>query len=234
MNIQETRRIANLEKSINMLEAKISSLQKENENLKDVIKFQSIFNGKLNEKIDALTKRKDEMNNLLQQDLQNSQNDIQDSKKSLQSLRQNVADLKKQIDELNDTIRNTTTSGSTSTILEPSKPDVPSAVDIMNYTPYLSQDGSINYIVKDKTHYVPPEVVKTALEATTLKDFFKAFSLPIKDNRPKGGSFWVKGSSEELAPFVDIAFRKFACTGTFTSNGRATGFKIGWFTHSRR
>ena len=88
MNTKETRRIANLEKSINRFEARISSLQKENENLKDVIKFQSIFNGKLNEKIDALTKRKDETNNLIQQDLQNPQNDIQDIKKSLQSLQQ--------------------------------------------------------------------------------------------------------------------------------------------------
>ena len=230
MNIQETRRIANLEKSINMLEAKISSLQKENENLKDVIKFQSLFNGKLNEKIDALTKRKDETNNLLQQDLQNFQNDIQDSRKSLQSLQQNVEDIKKQIDELNDTIHNITASVSTPTTLETQEPDFPSDVDLMNYKPYLSPDGSINYKVKDNPHHIPPRVVKTALEATTLKDFFKAFSLPIKDNRPKGGSFWVKGSSEELTPFVGIAFRKFACTGTFTSNGRATGFKIGWFT----
>lgn len=237
MNTKETRRIVNLEKSINRLEARISSLQKENENLKDVIKFQSIFNGKLNEKMDALTKRKDEMNNLPRQDLQNSQNDIQDIKKSLQSLQQNVEVIKKQIDELNDTIRNITTSGSTSTTPEtenPEEPDFPSDVDLMNYKPYLSPNGSINYKVKDKLHHVPPKVVKTALEATTLKDFFKAFSLPIKDNRPKGGSFWVKGSSEELAPFVGIAYRKFACNGTFTDNGRATGFQIGWFTHSRR
>lgn len=234
MNTRETRRIVNLEKSIKMLEEKVSALEKENESLKDDLKIQSNSNGKLNDRIAALTKRNDEISSFIQKDLQNSQNDIQDSKKSLQSLQQNVVDIKKQIDELNDTIHNITASVSTPTTPEFPKPYVPSAVDIMNYKPYLSPDGSINYKIKDKPHHVPPKVVKTALVTTTLKEFFKAFSLPIKDNRSKGGALWVKGSPEELAPFVGIAGRKFACTGFFTSNGQATGFQIGWFTNCRR
>lgn len=228
------RRIVNLERNIKMLEVKVSSLQKENENLKDVIKFQSIFNGKLNDKIDALTRKNEEKNSLTQQELQNTQNEIQEIKKKLQSFQKEMIEAQKQIDALNNTIRNNPKSVSTPATPVPQESKIPSNVDIMNYSPYLSPDGSINYKVKDKPHHVPPKVVKTALEATTLKDFFNAFGLPIKDNRAKDGSLWVKGSSEELAPFVGIASRKFACWGYYTSNGQATGFQMGWFTNSRR
>ena len=226
MNTRETRKIVNLEKSIKMLEEKVSALQKENESLKDDLKIQSNSNGKLNDRIDVLTKRNDEISSFIQKDLQNTKFDIQDFKKTIQSLKSEMAEAQKKMDAFSDGIKPTDPV--------PPKPKFPSDVDLMNYTPYLSADGSIKYRIKGEPHQVPPNVVKTALDTTTLKDFFKAFSLPIKDNRSKGGALWVKGSPEELAPFVGIAGRKFACTGFFTSNGQATGFQIGWFTNCRR
>lgn len=222
MNTRETRKIVNLEKSIKMLEEKVCALQKENEHLKGVLKIQSVFNEKQNDRIVALSKRNDEISSFIQKDLQNTKNDIQVFKKILQSLKSEMAEAQKQIDAFRD--------GTKPTGPEPSKPKFPSDVDLMKYTPYLSADGSIKYKIKGEPHQVPSKVVQMALEATTLKAFFQSFGLAIKDNRARDGYLWVRGSTEELAPFVGIAFRKFACNGTFTDNGWPSGFKIGWFT----
>ena len=62
MNIKEMRRVAKLERSIEMLESKLKSLQKENEDLKQIIKTQLINREKQDELIKVLAKRIDELN----------------------------------------------------------------------------------------------------------------------------------------------------------------------------
>ena len=62
MNIKEMRRIEKLERSIEMLESKLKSLQKENEDLKQIIKTQLINREKQDELIKVLAKRIDELN----------------------------------------------------------------------------------------------------------------------------------------------------------------------------
>lgn len=62
MNIKVIRRVAKLERSIEMLESKLKSLQKENEDLKQIIKTQLINREKQDELIKVLAKRIDELN----------------------------------------------------------------------------------------------------------------------------------------------------------------------------
>lgn len=176
------------------------------------------------------------MSNFNQADSLKIQNEIQKIEESLKSIQKEAVEIQKQLDALRLVIHDSSSTDNKGfTISEPVKMDsFPTPVDIMNYKPYLSLDGSIKYKTSTKVHNIPAEVVKMALETKTLKAFFQAFSLQIKDNRAKGGALWVKGDADSLEPYICIACRKFACGGKYTSNGNATGYQIGWFTHCRR
>ena len=173
------------------------------------------------------------MSNLTQAEIQKLRTEIQEIEKLLQSIQKEAAEAQIRLDSVNNFVRQATLVKSTPINPVTPKPNPKtniSAIDIKKFKPFVSPDGSITYKTKDRQCHVPPSVVKKALEATTLKSFFEEFGLQVKDNRAKGGALWVKGSSDFLWPYVDIACKKFICGGTYTSNGRATGFQIGWFT----
>ncbi len=177
------------------------------------------------------------MNNLNQAEIQKLQTEIQEIEKLLQSIQKEAAEAQKRFDSVNNIVRQAklVKSAPVNPITPNPKPRINfSAIDIRKYKPFVLPDGSITYKTKDRQCHVPPNVVKKALEATTLKAFFEEFGLQVKDNRAKGGALWVKGSSDFLWPYVGIACKKFVCGGTYTSNGRATGFQIGWFTKCMR
>ena len=176
------------------------------------------------------------MNNYDKTELQKIQNEIQKIETTLKTIQTEAAEAQKQLNTLWLVIRDSNSTGNNkNTVTKPIVTDsFPSPADIMNYTPYLLMDGSIQYKTRTKNHNIPAKVVKMALESKTLKTFFEAFGLQVKDNRSKGGALWVKGTEDLLKPYVDIACRKFYCGGTSTSNGYATGYNIGWFTKCRR
>ena len=177
------------------------------------------------------------MNDLTQEQLQKLQSDIKRLGKLLQTIQKETAEAQKLLDAVSLAFRNVKAE-------KPPSPDhrkpqpkpipVPSAADIIKFKPYLSPDGWIRNKTRERTYNVPPKVVKMAIEATTLKSFFEEFGLQIRDNRKKGGALWVKGSEDFLRPFIAIACKKFACGGTFTKNGAATDYQIGWFTNCKK
>ena len=177
------------------------------------------------------------MSNLTQADIQKLQTEIQEIEILLQSIQKEAAEAQKRLNSVNNIVRQATLVKPVPVNPVTPKPHPKisiSAIDIKKFKSFILPDGSITYKTKDRQCHVPPNVVKKALEATTLKSFFEEFGLQVKDNRAKGGALWVKGSSDFLWPYVGIACKKFMCGGTYTSNGRATGFQIGWFTNCTR
>ena len=177
------------------------------------------------------------MSNLTQAEILKLQTEIQEIEKLLQSIQKETAEAQKRLNSVNSIVRQATLikPAPINPVTAKPQPKISSSpIDINKYKPFVLPNGSITYKTKVRQCHVPPNVVKKALEATTLKSFFEEFGLQVKDNRQKGGALWVKGSSDFLWPYVGIACIKFACGGMYTSNGRATGFQIGWFTKCRR
>lgn len=65
-----------------------------------------------------------------------------------------------------------------------------------------------------------------------VRDFFISRGLQINDMRPTG-YLWVIGDRGTITPVILEACEKFNITGTFSS-GRATNFKPGWYTKTKK
>lgn len=67
----------------------------------------------------------------------------------------------------------------------------------------------------------------------SLKDFFEEKGLKVIDDRKKSGHLWVIGSKSEIDSIVNEAMGIYGATGSYGS-GKASGFKEGWFTKSKK
>jgi hypothetical protein len=69
--------------------------------------------------------------------------------------------------------------------------------------------------------------------ATTLKNYFASKGFKVIDKRANNGCLWVIGEKKELEPYVEEATRLFGASGKYGS-GKATNYKSGWWTKSKK
>ena len=67
----------------------------------------------------------------------------------------------------------------------------------------------------------------------TLKEYFEEKGLQVIDNRKQAGRLWVIGSKTEIDAILNEAVEKYGVTGSYGS-GKASGYKAGWFTKSKK
>ena len=67
----------------------------------------------------------------------------------------------------------------------------------------------------------------------TLKEYFEEKGLQVIDNRKQAGHLWVIGSKTEIDSIINEAVEKYGVTGSYGS-GKASGYKAGWFTKSKK
>ncbi len=67
----------------------------------------------------------------------------------------------------------------------------------------------------------------------SVADFFVNSGVKVVDMRKKGGALWVVGEREEIEPVIEKAVEKFGISGGFSS-GKATGFRPGWYTKTKK
>lgn len=66
-----------------------------------------------------------------------------------------------------------------------------------------------------------------------VRRYFESKGLEINDMRARGGAFWVIGEQAKIKQFVDEACEKFGISGSYSS-GKATGFRPGWYSKTKK
>lgn len=66
-----------------------------------------------------------------------------------------------------------------------------------------------------------------------VRKYFESKGLEINDMRARGGAFWVIGEQAKIKQFVDEACEKFGISGSYSS-GKATGFRPGWYSKTKK
>ena len=68
----------------------------------------------------------------------------------------------------------------------------------------------------------------------TLVDYFKSKGLEVIDKRSHGGALWVVGDQAKLNPYLKEARSLYGAVGSFTDKGKASGYRMSWFTKCNR
>lgn len=74
---------------------------------------------------------------------------------------------------------------------------------------------------------------KTINHEPDLKRFLEESGLSVIDKRSSGGVLWVVGNQEEIGNIINAAVKKYDISGSFGS-GKATNYKAGWYTKTKK
>ncbi len=114
---------------------------------------------------------------------------------------------------------------------------LPTKSELVQYSPYLKQDGTIVIMKNQKPIVLTNKVWQDYRLSTNLKSAFKAFGLEVIDKRHNGGALWVVGKQSDIGSIVNFVLRNPNYKnnqGFFTNNGFATNYRWAWFTNSRQ
>ncbi len=64
----------------------------------------------------------------------------------------------------------------------------------------------------------------------SLADYFKKNGFEVIDKRSHGGALWVVGDQVKLNPYLKEARSLYGAVGSFTDKGKASGYRMSWFT----
>ncbi len=121
---------------------------------------------------------------------------------------------------------------------QPQPPDwLPTTSDLVQYSPYLKQDGTIVITKNQKQITLGNKVWQEYRLAKNLKSAFEAFGVEVIDKRHNGGALWVVGKQSDIGSIVNFVMRNPNYKnnqGFFTNNGFATNYRWAWFTNSRQ
>lgn len=114
---------------------------------------------------------------------------------------------------------------------------LPTKSDLIQYSPYLKQDGTIVVNINQHSTVLGNKVWQEYRTANSLKAAFKAFSLEVIDKRQNGGALWVIGKQSEIGNIINFVMRNPIYKnnqGFFTNNSFAANYRWAWFTNSRQ
>ncbi len=114
---------------------------------------------------------------------------------------------------------------------------LPTKSELIQYSPYLRQDGTIVITKNQKQIVLGNKVWQEYRLAKNIKSAFVAFGVEVIDKRHNGGALWVVGKQSDIGSIVNFVLRNPNYKnnqGFFTNNGFATGYRWAWFTNSRQ
>ena len=139
--------------------------------------------------------------------------------------------LRKSIDELVRLLDSTEQS-------TPKPPEwLPTNSELVQYSPYLKQDGTIVITKNQNKITLSDKVWQEYRLSKNIKSAFKAFGVEVIDKRHNGGALWVVGKQSEIGSIVNFVLRNPNYKnnqGFFTNNGAAVNYRWAWFTNSRQ
>lgn len=107
----------------------------------------------------------------------------------------------------------------------------------------VSEKGKGRTLRKKRTskESAPGSITGTGKSSATIdsglmpiREFFKQRGLQVIDDRAKSGYLWVLGTEDTIGNIITEASSLYGVFGNYSSGGKTTSFKPGWFTKTKK